>query len=308
MLKHKRVPSSAHKEGGASTTPEKWEISPELERRMQLVARRLRKNPTSAEEQLWQALRKRQLGGRKFRRQVAIGAFVVDFFCASERLAVEVDGPIHDAQAEADRIRQELIESLGIRFVRLTNDHIEYDLPNALDKIRSAFVPDSDNPSSPSLILGEGAGGRGFWPFAQAGARLAELHLNYETVERFELDWHAERRPPSYRVEKMLPKSKVDSEQCNYKVYSTLKYNDTLTLHGIPERAFAYRLGNRSALDWIVDQYRVKTDKRSGITHDPNGYSDDPQYILKLIERVITVSLRTVDIVDELAAFPFRSD
>ena len=44
----------------------------------------------------------------------------------------------------------------------------------------------------------------------------------------------------------------------------------------IPERAFAYRLGNRSALDWIVDQYRVKTDKRSGIKHDPNGYSDDP--------------------------------
>ncbi|MYC56296.1 MAG: helicase, partial [Chloroflexi bacterium] len=84
-----------------------------------------------------------------------------------------------------------------------------------------------------------------------------------------------------------------------------LKYNDSLTLRGIPERAFAYRLGNRSALDWIVDQYRVKTDKRSGITHDPNGYSEDPLYILKLIERVITVSLRTVDIVDKLAALPF---
>ncbi|MCY3781522.1 MAG: hypothetical protein OXG78_14505, partial [Chloroflexi bacterium] len=60
--------------------------------------------------------------------------------------------------------------------------------------------------------------------------------------------------------------------------------------------------------DWIVDQYRVKTDKRSGITHDPNGYSDDPQYILKLIERVITVSLRTVDIVQDLAKLPFRPE
>ena len=96
----------------------------------------------------------------------------------------------------------------------------------------------------------------------------------------------------------MLPKGKVDAAAGSYKVYRTLKYNDTLTLRDIPERAFAYRLGNRSALDWIVDQYRVKTDKRSGITHDPNGYSDDPQYILKLIERVITVSLRTVDIVE----------
>ncbi len=147
-----------------------------------------------------------------------------------------------------------------------------------------------------------------FWPFSLAGKRLAELHLNYESVERYQLDWHAERRPPSHRVEKMLPRGKVDSAEGNYKVYETLKYNDTLTLHGIPERAFAYRLGNRSALDWIVDQYRVKTDKRSGITHDPNGYSDDEQYILKLIERVITVSLRTVDIVEELAKLPFREE
>ena len=64
----------------------------------------------------------------------------------------------------------------------------------------------------------------------------------------------------------------------------------------------------RSALDWIVDQYRVKTDRRSGIAHDPNGYSDDPQYILHLIERVITVSLRTVDIVEELAQLEFREE
>ena len=155
---------------------------------------------------------------------------------------------------------------------------------------------------------GTGAGGWGFRPFSRAGQQLADLHLNYESVDRYQLDWHAERTPPSYRVEKMLPRGKTDSEQGNYKVYDSLKYNDSLTLRGIPEKTFAYRLGNRSALDWIVDQYRVKTDKRSGITHDPNGYSDDPQYILKLIERVITVSLQTVDIVEELAKLPFRDD
>ena len=104
----------------------------------------------------------------------------------------------------------------------------------------------------------------------------------------------------------MRPGRKSDAESGGYKVFSALRYNDTLTLHGIPERAFAYRLGNRSALEWIVDQYRVKTDKRSGITHDPNGYSDDREYILKLIERVITVSLRTVDIVEGLGALDFR--
>ena len=173
---------------------------------------------------------------------------------------------------------------------------------------RIPFAPSS----SPSLLVGEGAGGwgakGGFRAFSRAGAQLADLHLNYESAERYQLDWHAERTPPSYRVEKMLPKGKVEGEHGNYKVYETLKYNDGLTLRGIPERAFAYRLGNRSALDWIVDQYRVKTDKRSGITHDPNGYSDDPQYILKLIESVITVSLRTVDIVEILAKLPFRPD
>ena len=167
---------------------------------------------------------------------------------------------------------------------------------------RIPFAPTS----SPSPFMGEGAGGWGFWPFSRAGAQLADLHLNYESADRYELEWQSTRKPVSYRVEKMLPKGKVDSSEGAYKVYSTLKYNDTLTLHEIPERAFAYRLGNRSALDWIVDQYRVKTDKRSGITHDPNGYSDDPQYILKLIERVITVSLRTVDIVEKLAKLPFR--
>ncbi|MDQ7033982.1 MAG: type ISP restriction/modification enzyme [Anaerolineae bacterium] len=91
-------------------------------------------------------------------------------------------------------------------------------------------------------------------------------------------------------------------------VFDTLKYNDTLSITGIPEKAFAYRLGNRSALEWVIDQYRVKTDKRSGITSDPNGYSDDDQYIVKLVERVIQVSVDTVELVSELAQWDFRVD
>jgi len=174
---------------------------------------------------------------------------------------------------------------------------------------RIPFAPNATKP--PPMARGgdlEGGKTSAFHAFSRAGRQLADRHLNYESADRYELEWVADRSPPSYRVEKMLPKGKVDSSEGSYKVYSTLKYNDTLTLRGIPERAFAYRLGNRSALDWIVDQYRVKTDKRSGITHDPNGYSDDLQYILKLIERVITVSLETVDIVENLAKLPFRPE
>ena len=75
----------------------------------------------------------------------------------------------------------------------------------------------------------------------------------------------------------------------------SLIYNDFLTLSGIPPEVFEYRLGNRSALEWIIDQYQVSTDKRSGITNDPNR-DDDPQYIVRLIGHVITVSLETVDL------------
>ncbi len=70
---------------------------------------------------------------------------------------------------------------------------------------------------------------------------------------------------------------------------------------GIPAAAFEYRLGNRSALDWVIDQYQVSTDKRSGITSDPNGYSEDERYIVNLVERVVRVSVETVKIVREIA-------
>ena len=79
----------------------------------------------------------------------------------------------------------------------------------------------------------------------------------------------------------------------------TVIVNESLTLVGIPQECFQYRLGNRSALEWIIDQYQVSTDKRSGIVNDPNR-SDDPTYILRLIGQVITVSLETVKLVRSL--------
>jgi predicted helicase len=69
-----------------------------------------------------------------------------------------------------------------------------------------------------------------------------------------------------------------------------LRYNGFLTLRGIPPEVSEYRLGNRSALEWIVDQYQVSTDKRFGIVYDPNR-EDDLECILRLIGQVIHVSL-----------------
>jgi len=82
---------------------------------------------------------------------------------------------------------------------------------------------------------------------------------------------------------------------------SSLRVNDSLSLTGFPPEVFNYRLGNRSALEWIIEQYRVKTDKSSGIKSDPNR-SDDPEYIVRLVGQVVQVSFETVRIVNSLPA------
>jgi predicted helicase len=129
-----------------------------------------------------------------------------------------------------------------------------------------------------------------FHAFAKVGKRLADLHVEYEKQKEYPLE-RVEKpgQKLDFRVEKMrLSKDK-----------QTLVYNDFLTLTGIPKETYEYRLGNRSALEWVIDQYQVSTDKRSGITNDPNR-DDDPEYILRLIGQVITVSLETVKIVNAL--------
>ena len=136
-----------------------------------------------------------------------------------------------------------------------------------------------------------------FWGFAEAGARLANLHVNYESQPEYDKLKFVQTpdTPLDWRVEKM----KLSRDK------TLLIYNDFLTLAGIPPQVFDYRLGTRSALEWVVDQYRVKIDKRSGIVNDPNRV-DDPQYIVQLIGKVITVSLETVDIVDSLPVLEIR--
>ncbi len=81
----------------------------------------------------------------------------------------------------------------------------------------------------------------------------------------------------------------------------SLKVNDSLTLAGIPPEVFDYRLGNRSALEWVIDQYQVSEDKRSGVRSDPNRL-DDPQYIVRLVGQVVRVSVETVGITKGLPA------
>ncbi len=126
-----------------------------------------------------------------------------------------------------------------------------------------------------------------FRALADTGAKLAELHVGLRAGQQYPLRQVVNKAVPfSWRVTKM----RLTADK------TTLVVNESLTLEGIPPEAFAYRLGNRSALEWVIDQYQVTTDKRSGITSDPNR-PDDPEYIARLVGRVVTVSVETVNLV-----------
>lgn len=142
-----------------------------------------------------------------------------------------------------------------------------------------------------------------FWKVVELGKRLMELHVHYEDQPEYALheEWSL---PKGYlhpyglvvtSVEQVPERDRfrVTKMKRDKKDPTRLIVNDFLTLSGIPANVDDYKLGNRSALDWIVDQYQVSTDKRSGITNDPNR-EDDPTYIVRLIKKVVTVSVETV--------------
>jgi predicted helicase len=92
---------------------------------------------------------------------------------------------------------------------------------------------------------------------------------------------------------------------------STVIYNSSITLSGIPDGAYRYMLGSRSAIEWIIDRYHVKRDNASRIINDPNEWSrevGDPRYIIDLFARIVTISLRTMQIVDALPALAIREE
>lgn len=140
-----------------------------------------------------------------------------------------------------------------------------------------------------------------FWAFAGAGRKLARLHTEYEQVEPWQGDLEVQvaegldTSPESlYRVTKMRY---ANDEK------TAIVYNEHITISNIPERVHDYRLGARSALDWVLETNRVRKDKKSGIVNDPNDWGlehGNPKYIFDLVGQVVTVSLRTLDIIDEL--------
>ena len=136
-----------------------------------------------------------------------------------------------------------------------------------------------------------------FWELSGAGRELAAIHLNYERQEA--PDGVEVIGGGDYRVKKL--KFARDDR-------TTLIYNDFITIKNIPPRCFEYVVNGRSPLEWIIDRYQVKTDSASGIINNPNDWAtehDNPRYILDLILSSITVSLKTLEIVENLPDVEF---
>ena len=165
---------------------------------------------------------------------------------------------------------------------------------------RARFAADLKRslPRIPSVEPGD------FGAFAEAGQRLLDLHIGYERVEPWPLTVTGDEPPAGedpyawFRVEKLKwGGSARDKDR------SRIVYNPRVSISGIPDAAHEYRLGSRTAVEWVIDRYQVKTDKPSGIVNDPNDYAREvgnPRYILDLIAKVTRVSVETVEIVNAL--------
>jgi len=139
-----------------------------------------------------------------------------------------------------------------------------------------------------------------FHAFAEAGALLASLHLNYETCEQYPLQLvfshPGEPQPQHYRLsQKAMRYGNKDTKE-------TLIINEHIRLAGIPEEAHRYVVNGRTPLEWFIDRYKITQDKESGIVNDPNGWFADPCDLVTAIERIVYVSVESTRIIEGLPA------
>lgn len=174
---------------------------------------------------------------------------------------------------------------------------------------RAAFTNDLKK-SLPRLPLVENPDD--FWAFVRAGRELAALHLDYENIEPYRgctvtYGAYSNRggEAINYRVEKMRF-GKTDGKTVDK---STIHYNGGITITGIPAEAYEYVINGKSAIEWIMERYAITTDKKSGIINDPNDWPrehGDEKYILNLLLRIVTLSLKTTAIVKSLPTINFE--
>lgn len=129
--------------------------------------------------------------------------------------------------------------------------------------------------------------------YVEIGRKLADLHLNYEDVPAYDgVNIVFKSDNPSFKVKKMKHPKRGQLD--------TIIFNEDIVITDVPERAYEYVVNGKPAIEWIIDQYQVKKDKKSGIVDDPNEFSDNPKYIFNLLLSIINVSMQTMDLVESL--------
>ena len=137
-----------------------------------------------------------------------------------------------------------------------------------------------------------------FHTFAEAGAVLASLHLNYETCEQYPLELVF-----AHEGEPQLHHFRLGTRAMRYtdkETKTTLILNEHVQLSGIPEAAHQYVVNGRTPLEWFIDRYKITQDKDSGIVNDPNGWFENPRDLVTAIERIVYVSVESARIIDGL--------
>src|SRR5699024_4516084 len=215
-------------------------------------------------------------------------------------LDLGLDGDIVDGYRRVDNITYEFYALITKRYGRdVTKDDVFFFLYGLLHspEYRERYAGELKQmlPRIPEVSAAT------FRAFTSAGRELFGLHADYEDAELYPLEVVGGEQPPLggeedyYRVQKMRFPSGSKAADAP----ESLVMNAHLTVTGIPQAAYRYQLGSRSAIEWIIRQYQVTTDKASGIVNDPNLWGiehGNPRYILDLLQKVITVSVRTVEI------------
>lgn len=142
---------------------------------------------------------------------------------------------------------------------------------------------------------------REFWAFSKAGRKLADLHINYESVPAYEGVTVKGEESGFFEVQKMRFPKKDQKD--------TIIFNSKITIENIPAQAYEYVVNGKSAIEWIMERYQITVHKESQIRNDPNDWATEvgnPRYILDLLLSIINVSVQTVDIVNHLPKIQFE--
>lgn len=216
-----------------------------------------------------------------------------------------------DRYARRDGVTDWILDTARKQYgYKVTKEDIFYYVYGLLHspEYRTAFAADLKK-SLPRLPLVEKADD--FWAFSKAGRDLANLHLNYETIEPYKkcnilyAPFTNKGDRINYHVEKMRF-GKIDSKTADK---SIIHYNNAIIIEHIPAEAYEYVVNGKSAIEWIMERYAITTDKKSGITNDPNDWArehNDEKYIFNLLLRIINVSVQTVEFVKKLPKLKFE--